>query len=587
MIYRDLIFDVALRRNHLFDEISAWRHEFMKKRISLTEASRRAPRITARGDSRLLEEGAPPTLADLAGALQFALGDGRIWLNDERMIMMQTHVLGHLRKQMIERMGIEAAQDLFYRTGWVQGEKYADLVKKRFKQTDLTACLAAGPRLHTMEGFVKVTTKRFEFDIARGHYHGEFHWHDSTEAQEHLKHFGVSDCPTCWMQSGAPAGFTTALLGQPVIFREVECAGMGAERCVVIGRNADAWGDDVPELVHWQRRTVKPTRAPWTPGIDLKLPEAAPQVPHPIIGRAAAIERARRLLERVAGYDEPVLFLGEPGTGKEYFARRLHDIGRTPKGPFLSVNCGAWADGHSPMPLVGEGGALRRAEGGTLFLNDLFALPPGMQSALAAQLAATEGPLPVRIMSASSAAPREALKSGAFRADLYFRLSLLPVVIPPLRERRDDLPTLIEHFLGLHSRKHGKPLRRVSGAALGMLLRYDFPGNVRELSNMIERGVIYAEPGGDLEISHLFTGIEEMPEFVEGLHVSGRIVRRAALGEGAPSGMTFTEIEAETYEKALREAAGNIAAAARTLGLTRAKLEYRLRKLGLMPEGRS
>ncbi|MCC5993034.1 MAG: XylR N-terminal domain-containing protein [Rhodobacteraceae bacterium] len=560
----------------------------MKKRISLTEASRRAPRITARGDSRLLEEGAPPTLADLAGALQFALGDGRIWLNDERMIMTQTHVLGHLRKQLIERLGIEGAQEVFYRSGWVQGEKYADLVQKRFKQTDLTAALAAGPRLHTMEGFVKVTTKRFEFDVARGYYHGEFHWHDSTEAQEHLTHFGISDCPTCWMQSGAPAGFTTALLGHPVIFREVECAGMGAERCVVIGRNAAAWGDDVPELAQWQRPATRARKAPWVPTSDPQpaAPAAASLEPHPIIGRTVAIERAKRLLERVAGYDEPVMFLGESGTGKEYFARRLHGIGRSPSGPVVSVNCDGLGDGPSATPLVGEDGALARAEGGTLFLNDIFSLSVGQQSLLASVLSA-EGARPrVRIISASSLAPREALNAGTFRADLYFRLSLLPVVIPPLRERRDDLPMLIDHFLRLHSRKHGKPLRQVAGAALSLLLRYDFPGNVRELSNMIERGVIYAEPGGDLDISHLFTGIEEMPEFVEGLHVSGRIVRRAAAGEAVPDGLTFTELEAEAYDKALRAAGGNIAAAARALGLTRAKLEYRLRKLGLQPEGR-
>jgi DNA-binding NtrC family response regulator len=554
----------------------------MSERISLTEASRRAPRITARGDSRLLEEGAPPTLADLAGALQFALGDGRIWLNDERMVMMQTRVLGNLRKAVIDSVGMDAARNLFYRTGWTQGEFYADLVQKRFKQHDLTAALAAGPRLHTMEGFVKVTTKRFEFDIARGHYHGEFHWHDSTEAQEHLKHFGVSDCPTCWMETGAPAGFTTALLGQPVIFREVECAGMGAERCVVIGRNASAWGDDVPELKEFTKARARSRAAPWQPPTDPDSQSQNPEGPHPIIGSAVGIERARRLLDRVAVYDEPVLFLGDPGTGKEYFARRLHDIGRNPKGPFITVNCEAWTAGQASEPLVGPESALSRAEGGTLFLNDILALPMAQQSLLASYLTSTDSRQSVRVMSASSTAPREAMKSGGFRADLYFKLSLLPIVIPPLRARRDDLPLLISHFLRMHSSKHAKPLRQISSAALGLLLRYDFPGNVRELSNMIERGVIYAEPGGDLEISHLFTGIEEMPEFVEGLHVSGRIVRRPGAGGAATEGMTFAEIEAETYSKALQAADGNISAAARALGLTRAKLEYRLRKHGLI-----
>lgn len=558
----------------------------MTERITLTEASRRAPRITARGDSRLLDEGAAPTLADLAGALQFALGDGRIWLSDERMVMMQTQVLGGLRRDMIKAMGIDAARSLFYRTGWRQGQLYAELVRKRFHQDDLTAALAAGPRLHTMEGFVKVTTKRFEFDIKRGHYHGEFHWHDSTEAVEHLSAFGVSDCPTCWMQVGAPAGFTTALLGQPVIFREVECMGMGAERCVVIGRNASAWGDDVPELQEFTPATTATARArgkPWTPGATDPRPRH-PEVPLAIIGKTAAIERARRLLERVAGYDEPVIFLGEPGTGKEFFARRLHEIGRTPKAPFVTINCEAFATGPADTALFGPGGAIERAQGGTLFLNDLFAMPRVLQSQLAGYLGDATMPRSLRIMSATSAAPQEAVAQGIFRADLYFRLSLLPIVIPSLRDRRDDLPMLIDHFLQSHSRTHRKPLRQVAVAARDLLMRYDFPGNVRELSNMIERGVIYAEPGGDLEISHIFTGIEQLPEFVDGLHASGRIVRRRPGGGLADpiEGRTFDELELDAYRAALATAKGNISAAARALGLSRAKLEYRLSKLGLI-----
>lgn len=556
----------------------------MTERITLTEASRRAPRITERGDSRLLDEGAAPTFGDLAGALQFALGDGRIWLSDERMVMMQTQVLGALRRDVVKAIGIDATRSLFYRTGWLQGQLYAGLVRKRFHQDDLTAALAAGPRLHTLEGFVKVTTKRFEFDIKRGHYHGEFHWHDSTEAVEHLNAFGVSDCPTCWMQVGAPAGFTTALLGQPVIFREVECMGQGAERCVVIGRNAAAWGDRVPELEEIAPAPARPRGKPWNPAAE-DPPRREPETPHAIIGKTAAIERARRLLERVAGYDEPVMFLGEAGTGKEFFARRLHDIGRTPKGPFVMVNCDAFASGQSDLPLFGEGGAVERAQGGTLFLNDLLALPRSLQSQLAANLGDDAASArTIRVMSASGVAPREAVASGAFRADLYFRLSLLPIVVPPLRDRRDDLPMLIEHFLRRYSAAHRKPLRQITAAARDLLLRYSFPGNVRELSNMIERGVIYAEPGGDLEISHIFTGIEQMPEFVEGLHVSGRIVRRSTQGTvvaGTVAARTFGEVEHDAYRAALAAAKGNVSAAARALGLSRAKLDYRLAKLGL------
>ena len=538
----------------------------------------------ARGDSRLLKEGAPPTLEDLASALQFALGDGRIWLSDERMVMMQTAVLGALRRDVIKAVGIDRARSLFYRTGWAQGQRYADLVRKRFRQDDLTAALAAGPRLHTMEGFVKVTTKRFEFDIKRGHYHGEFHWHDSTEAVEHLREFGVSDCPTCWMQVGAPAGFTTSLLGQPVIFREVECMGQGAERCVVIGRNASAWGTHVPELEDFAPTTTRPRSQPWNPATE-PLPRREGPAPHAIIGKTAAIERARRLMERVAGYSQPVLFLGEAGTGKEFFARRLHELSTNAQGPFVIVNCDTFAGGGADTPLFGAEGALTRAAGGTLFLNDIVSLPKPLQSQLAATLGGEAPADPgVRIVSATSGRLTDAVRSGAFRADLYFRLSLLPIVIPPLRDRRDDLPMLIAHFLQRHSVTHRKPLRGISAEARDLLLRYDFPGNVRELSNMIERGVIYSEPGGDLEISHIFTGIEQMPEFVEGLHPTGRIFRRSpGAASLSPQGTrTFDELEAETYRTALAAAGGNVSAAARALNLSRAKLDYRLSRLGLV-----
>ncbi len=555
----------------------------MTKRISLKEASKSAPRMLARGDSALLEEGAPPTLNDLAGALQFALGDGRIWLNDERMVLLQTSVLGDLRRAMIEALGLDSAASLFRKTGWQQGVELAELVTKRFHQEDLTNALAAGPRLHTMEGYVKVTTKRFEFDVARGHYHGEFHWHDSTEAAEHIRHFGLSDTPACWFQLGVPSGYTSTLLGQPVIFREVECMAQGAERCVVIGRNAAAWGDDVPELEEFGLARAKTRSKPWTPPVA--LPEVQEEAPDPdaILGKSAAIERARRLLERVAGYDEPVMLLGDPGTGKELFARRLHKIGRAANGPFVVVNCGIFDTGHPEEDLFSPGGAIERAAGGTLFLNDILALPIPLQGRLVTLLDARGEQKPgFRLISATGDDPRAALDAGRLRADLFYRLSLLPIALPPLRDRRDDLPQLIDHFRRLHARRHGKPIRQLSGAAMDMLLRYDYPGNVRELSNMIERGVIYAEPGGDVDISHLFTGIEEMPAFVEGLHATGKIVRRSAQ-DGQASGLTLQDIETEAIQRAMDEAGGNVSAAARALGLTRAKLDYRLAKLGIKP----
>jgi len=138
---------------------------------------------------------------------------------------------------------------------------------------------------------------------------------------------------------------------------------------------------------------------------------------------------------------------------------------------------------------------------------------------------------------------------------------------------------LIEHFLQRHARRHGRPLRKISGAAMDLLLRYDYPGNVRELSNMLERGVIFAEPAGELEISHLFSGLEELPEFIERAHASGSIVRSTS--DGKVEGRTLQQMEIDAYTSALAAAKGNVSAAARDLGLSRAQLDYRLRKLGL------
>lgn len=556
----------------------------MASRISLTEASRRAPGIL-RGDSLLLDDGAPPTLNDLAGALQFALGDGRIWLNDERMVMMQTNVLGALRAGMIAEMGMDRTRDALFRVGWTQGVQLAELMIKRFKQDNLTAALAAGPRLHTMKGFAKVVTKRFEFDAAKQEYLGEFYWHDSVEGTEHLRAFGVCDCPVCWMQVAVPSGYTTTLLGFPVIFREVECVGQGAQRCVVVGKDAASWGDRVPELALFGLDEKKPKKSvPWTPPADIRLdPRSTPRNPGDIVGSSAAIQRARRLVEKVAGFAEPVLLIGEAGTGKEHFARFLHSRGATPEGPFVPVNCSIFSGASDVESLFGETGLLHQARGGTLFLNDVVALAPDLQARLALLLHDRDRRrLPFRIVAATGIHPTQAMTAGKLRADLQYFLSVLPIHIPPLRERRDDLPELIEHFLQMHVTRHKKPVDRLTGAVYDMLLRYDYPGNMRELSNLIERGVIYAEPGGMIDITHVFSVIETAPQVVRRVQRDGPIDRPKTIAE-VHGERTLEDMEIEAVRTALIEADWNVSAAARKLGLTRAKLDYRMKKFHLVP----
>ncbi len=550
-------------------------------RITLSEVSRKAPQILQSGDSHLLEEGSAPTLNDLAGSLQFALGDGRIWMNDERMVLMETATLGDLRAKMIAEMGMERTRKRVMEVGWKQGVYYANLVKKRFTQENLTAALAAGPRVHTMQGFAKVTTRRFQFDAAKKEYLGEFYWHDSAEGTEHFRNFGVCDCPVCWMQVAVPSGYTSTILGYPVIFREIECVGQGAQRCLVIGKDADSWGEDIPEFETFGVKSTQNRKSkPWAPPTEFAPPSKSEVKQSDVVGRSAAVSRARRLIQQVAPYNEPVLLLGETGTGKEHFARHLHALSNNPDAPFIPVNCSAFTGASDPEQnrLFGEGGLIETAHSGTLFLNDVTALAPNLQARLALLMAAQD--LPFRLVSATGEQPVDAVTDGRMRADLHYLLSILPIQVPPLRDRLDDLPELIEHFLELHCKRHQKQVQGLSSAVFDMLLRYDYPGNLRELSNMIERGVIYADASGLIDISNIFTGIEKAPRVVGRVQKDGDVYRPKTVSD-VRGERTFEEMEAGVILQALDQADWNISAAARNLGLTRAKLDYRVKKFQL------
>lgn len=598
----------------------------MKKRtllpnlISLAEASKKTGRMLSRGASSELNAGASPTLSELAEALHFSLGDGRIWLNDQRMVLMQSQVLGRLRHEIIEAFGIEVARGIFMRVGYMQGVRDAELIQKRFPRQNLTHALAAGPRVHTLEGFVKVTTEHFEFDGEKGTYFGEFHWHDSSEAAEHIVHHGLSAEPVCWMQTGYPSGYTSTLFGRPVIFREIECAGMGAAYCRVVGQNAEEWGLDAPERAYLGLEWKGARRAARTkPDMSRHEDERAPERPKDgggdaargddVVGLSASFLRARLLAEKVAATDATVLLTGESGVGKELFSQQIHRLSRRADQPFIAVNCAAIPENLVESELFGaergaytgavasRAGYFERAGAGTIFLDEIASLAYVAQGKLLRVLqerqfervgGARTLPANVRVIAASNVDLKAEVAAGRFRQDLYFRLCVFPILVPPLRERRDDIPLLADHFLRLFRTRHGLDVAGVSRRAMDALLAYDFPGNIRELQNMIERGVIAAEPGGQIDIRHLFVAGEAHPPFSGGLKLDGRIVAAEKAKPMEPVADVrarhedIAVAEAEIYRSAFEAAGGNVSAAARSLGLTRARTEYRLRKLGLI-----
>lgn len=588
-------------------------------RVSLADMSKSTGRILSKGAFSELDSGASPTLAELTEALHFSLGDGRIWLNDQRMVLMQSPVLGRLRQEIIEAFGMEAAKGIFMRVGYMQGVRDAELIQKRFPNQDLTHALAAGPRVHTLEGFVKVVTKQFEFDSDRGTYFGEFYWHDSSEAGEHIAHHGLAQEPVCWMQTGYPSGYTSTLFGRPVIFREIECSGMGASRCYVVGQNAEEWGEDAPERAYlgleWPRQKRTNRRA------VQKEPEAMPAPAQdedhpprdPVVGVSAGFLRARLMVEKVADTEATVLLVGESGVGKELFSQQLHRLSLRAGGPFVALNCAAIPDTLVESELFGvEKGAFtgavasrpgyfERAAGGTLFLDEIASLAfaaqgkllRAIQERVVERVGGTRSvPADVRVIAASNVDLAEEVRAGRFRQDLYFRLCVFPIAIPSLRERRDDIPLLVDHFLRLFRERHRRQVVGLTRRAMDALLAYDFPGNIRELQNLIERGVIFADAGGWIDVHHLFTAGEVTSPFSPALTAEGRLAVPGAMASLSSAPVTGTnavrsaqdlaKAEADLYRSALDRAGGNVSAAARALGLSRAKLEYRLRKLDLL-----
>jgi PAS domain S-box-containing protein len=305
-----------------------------------------------------------------------------------------------------------------------------------------------------------------------------------------------------------------------------------------------------------------------------------------IIGRSVAMRQLFDLLPAVAESDSTVLLEGSSGTGKELFARALHQLSRRKAKRFVAINCGALPDTLLESELFGykagaftdarkdKPGRFALAEGGTIFLDEIGDISPAMQTRLLRVLQErVYEPLggiepircDVRVIAASNRSLEALVKAGKFREDLYYRVHVVRLELPPLRERREDLPLLIDHFVARFNRLKGRDIAGLSDAALTRLMEYDFPGNVRELENIIEHSFVLCR-GGLIEMSHL-------PPQVRGGEDGVR--------SGLPSALTLAAIEKLAIRDALRRQKGNRAAAARELGIDTSTLFRKIKTLGI------
>ena len=313
-----------------------------------------------------------------------------------------------------------------------------------------------------------------------------------------------------------------------------------------------------------------------------------------LIGSSEAMRRVQKAVGLAADSEATVLLQGETGTGKEVVARALHDHGRRAAGPFVPVNCAAIpADlleselfGHVKGAFTGaladRRGAFREAEGGTLFLDEIGDMPPPMQAKILRVLqdrvvtpvGGRPAPVAVRVVAATHRDLPRLVADGGFRQDLYYRLNVVPIALPPLRERLSDILPLAEHFLRLAAR--GAPPKRLSPEAAAALLRHPWPGNVRELRNVIERGAVLVrgdvvEPA-DLALSEAGrTDALGQEDGLSGDWLAGDLPTAVA------------RLERAMIRKALAESGGNRAQAAKRLGIQRQLLYAKIERHGLSP----
>jgi len=309
-----------------------------------------------------------------------------------------------------------------------------------------------------------------------------------------------------------------------------------------------------------------------------------------IVGRSPAMREIFATLERVAPSRATVLLAGESGVGKDMIARAIHH--HSPRGdkPFVKINCTALPENLMESELFGyekgaftganiaKPGKFEQADTGTVFLDEIGDVPPAIQVKLLRILQEREFErlgsnkvrhIDVRVVAATNVDLREALEQGTFREDLYYRLNVMPISIPPLRERREDIPFLAEHFVQKLWKDVGSVARAISEEAIQKLMQYHWPGNVRELENVIERSLVLAS-GPELTAADI--RLDSAP----------RAHRPAADSEyGIPEGMTLDEYEKAIIRDALKRANNNKSQAARMLGLTRNALRYRLTQMGI------
>jgi two-component system, NtrC family, response regulator HydG len=527
--------------------------------------------------------------------------EGQVRFGAERLVLFYASSYQALVRALVDTSGPKAAQDAVMRMGYTAGTNVVEMQRTRKHGGRTGDSFREACAVLTAVGVAKTGAIKVEFVVEQGRFEAETTWTQSLDSEFYLSHFGLSATPACHGVLGYLDACASALMGVPVAFREVECQACGHEACRAVGRTVTDWGEDAASLDYLRSHDIINGFATANPG-QLDAGDRTE-----LVGASPGFNSAFQLVERVAPTDVDVLFLGETGVGKELFARALHRLSGRRDGPFVTVNCAALPENLVEAELFGvergaytgatrsRAGRFERADGGVLFLDEIGTLSYVSQSKLLRVVQTREVErvgddrtrrVDVRVVTATNEDMEAAVREGRFREDLYYRLSTFPVRIPPLRERRDDIPLLISHFLTRFKHTHGRRVPGFTNAAVQALMRHPYSGNVRELEQIIERAVILTVEGHPVDVGQLFFRSGALAQHSTvgfTLRDSGReremgaeYQTTTALEGLLDQRYSLTKLNDTFVELAIRRSHGNVAQAARLLGVSRAQLDYRL-----------
>ena len=522
---------------------------------------------------------------------------GTIHFAGQRALILDAVAMGVLRQYLVQNFGATAARAVLTQFGFAHGWRMAEALQKEFKWSS-DEWYRAGPRILTLEGLFLTQPGNGELINSSA-----MTLLASYEAEQHLLHFGRADDSVCWTICGLMSGFRSFISGKEIYFFEDRCLAQGHAACHLQGHTREEWGEKHAEdMMFFDTHNLAECLDVSLSRVTRTLLEAEEKLrahhqamirakknldePMGIVAKSLKMQKVIDLTRRIAKVDAPVLITGESGVGKEWIARLVHGESARAGGPFVAVNCGAITEtlieselfGHVRGAFTGahsdRPGLFEAANHGTLLLDEIGDISASMQIKLLRVLQEKEvrrvgenrsRPVDVRVLASTNRDLAHAIVEGSFRQDLYYRLKVVELQVPALRDHRDDILPLARMMLKDAAERMARKISGISPAAADQLLRYEWPGNIRELENAMERAAALAT-GSRVDIT-------DLPEEIRNAFPKPTL--------NSTKVQPLSEIEKEYILAVLEMNNGNQTQSARQLQIGSATLYRKLKKYGV------